>query len=198
MKHARAFTLIEMTITLAVFGLLMAALVGALFAGTRSWDRADGALVRGAALDVALKRWQADFERAWFEPKGELPVFESSAGEKQRAIVTIRTLGSARESMPAGGMAEVAWEVRSNADGALDWVRIARYSVAGRPVGEEVVEVVLPGVSGVEYRYLIDGAWAGEWQGGVPSAIQARVTMAGTPQAIAWKTARIVVGEPEP
>jgi len=195
--RTRAFTLIEMLVTLAIFGMLMVALTGGLFTGTRAWSRADENLVRSSALDVALDEWQSDFERPWLEIGENVPAFEAGADEKSRTRLKIRSLSAREENAPAGAVTEATWAAREIENGGLDWVRSVQDSVAGSAVGEPIEETILSGVSRVEYRYLIRGQWVEELDenSGIPSAVQARVTMTGTPQAIAWRTARVVIGE---
>lgn len=189
-----AFTFIEVMITVSLFGLLMAVLMGGLFSTTRAWRGADGRLVRGAALHAAIEAWRRDMEHPRFEPKAQEQVFQSGADAKGRPSIGIWAAGSDRRGDPPGALAEVHWEIKET-DKGLNWIRRVQSYVAGKAVGDPREEIMLEGVGKVTYQYLSEGKWKDKWEEKkTPDAVQAQVEMAGTPLTRQWAAAELIVG----
>jgi prepilin-type N-terminal cleavage/methylation domain-containing protein len=186
------FTLIETLVTLSIFGLLMATLMGGLFGVTRSWGRADSSLVRNAELRAALDRWRADVESPHFELKPVEPLFAFAQSEDGKEALTLWRTSAHGD--PAGAAMKVTWEIRGTENGG-QWIRRAEAFIAGQPAGDPIEEVVVSSVGKIEFRFLSSGAWVDSWdQPTPPEAIQARAELAGAPRTISWSTAMISVG----
>lgn len=172
------FTLVEVMISLMIFGLLAAAGVALLSFSVRAQAATDTKLDDVQALNRLSSALQADLAQASIrqtrnEAGDLLPAFTGEAGSGTTPMVRLVRAGwSNLDAAPRAGEQKVEYRV---ANGALE--RVAYPMVDGaQPLAPAVM---LAHVRQVSLRYRINGAWSDRWEGtpffALPQALEMRI-----------------------
>jgi general secretion pathway protein J len=172
------FTLVEVMISLMIFGLLAAAGVALLSFSVRAQAATDRKLDDVQALNRLSSALAGDLaqatERQTRNEAGDLlPAFSGEAGSGTTPMLRLVRAGwSNLDAAPRPGEQKVEYRV---ANGALE--RVAYPMLDGaRPLP---AAVMLTHVRQVSLRYRINGAWSDRWQGtpiyALPQAMEMRV-----------------------
>ena len=177
-KRESGFTLVEVMISLMIFGLLAAAGVSLLSFSVRAQAATDKKLDDVQALNRLSSALAGDLaqatERQTRNESGDLlPAFAGEAGSGSAPMLRLVRAGwSNLDAAPRPGEQKVEYRV---ANGALE--RIAYPMLDGaQPLAPAVM---LTHVRQVSLRYRINGAWSDTWQGtpiyALPQAMEMRV-----------------------
>ena len=177
-KRETGFTLVEVMISLMIFGLLAAAGVSLLSFSVRAQAATDKKLDDVQALNRLSSALAGDLaqatERQTRNESGDLlPAFAGEAGSGSAPMLRLVRAGwSNLDAAPRPGEQKVEYRV---ANGALE--RIAYPMLDGaQPLAPAVM---LTHVRQVSLRYRINGAWSDHWEGTpifvLPQALELRV-----------------------
>ncbi|SFR76905.1 type II secretion system minor pseudopilin GspJ [Sphingomonas jatrophae] len=192
MHEEAGFTLVEMLVALALFGLIAAAGVGLLGFGVRAQAAAGERMDDDAALRRVDALLTADLVQA--VPRitrgtdgRPLNAFVGDGGAGV-ALGLVRGGWSNPDGQPRASLQKVAWEVR---DGSL--TRTAWPMLDGAAPGAAVA--VVRGVTGLSIRYRqADGAWRERWDALRPTDMPRLVELTLTIEARAPVTLSYLVG----
>ena len=177
-KRESGFTLVEVMISLMIFGLLAAAGVALLSFSVRAQAATDTKLDDVQALNRLSSALQADLAQASLrqtrnEAGDLLPAFSGAAGSGNTPMVRlVRSGWSNLDAAPRAGEQKVEYRL---SDGALE--RVAYPMLDGaEPLPPAVL---LTHVRLVTLRYRINGAWSDRWDGtpvnALPQAMEMRI-----------------------
>lgn len=184
MFRSRGFTLLEILVAIAIFGLMAAMAYGGLGAVIQTRDQLDDAQLRLAAMQKAFYRLQADLELAQERP------IRDAFGTELASLTYLDTQGleftrgGLRNpiGLPRSSLERVAYVIEDNQETKKKELRRRRWPVLDRANDTAFVEtVLLEEVEEVEWRFLDEGD---EWQTQWPPISNDPATTAGLPRAV--------------
>ena len=174
-RGERGFTLVEVMVSLLIFGMLAAAGVAILSFSIRAQAVTGARFDDIDALNRAVSLMSGDLgqavRRASRDESGTpLPEFTGEADGQMRFV---RAGWSNIDAAPRAGIQKVAYRLNQGA-----WQRIAYPMVDGAAPLQPTV--LLTHVRGIAARYRYRGAWSDRWDGTqgapLPQAVELRVT----------------------
>jgi len=185
------FTLIEVVVALAIFGLVMAALAGGLgfsLKASRAGERRTDDMLAVARLDGLLRH---DLERALrlHTASGIAAPLDFAGGTKSLQFTV------AAPSYPtAAGLYQVRFAVLASAEGEM--LSYRRRAAAGTPVpadADERPRALIEGAVRMSFAYFDGNAWRGSWRDAksLPRLVRLRIAN-GTSGGPLWPD--IIVG----
>lgn len=199
--NGSGFTMIEMLLTLTLFGLVMGTLVMGLRAGARSWKTVRLHQEKAAALESAFKVLTTDLRSLGVFGEDSPSIVETATeGGAERLALTC--LGSRREQRAGTGHVwrEVLYEVREGESGEGEFVRATvPYAGASPLAGREGEGVILDGLETVRFDYL-DGSGSEEetWEDSDNSPGAVTVTFEFSSGGSVQKTVWLPLGSLQP
>ncbi|MGH8530608.1 MAG: type II secretion system minor pseudopilin GspJ [Nevskiales bacterium] len=184
MRKSAGFTLLEILVAIAIFGLMAAMAYGGLGAVIQTRDQLDGAQLRLAAMQKAFYRLQADLESAQNRPIRDAFSTELASLTYLETQGLEFTRGGLRNpiGLPRSSLERVAYVVAENKETRKNELRRRRWPVLDRANDTAFAEtVLLEDVEGVEWRFLND---ADEWQTQWPPISGDPAASAGLPRAV--------------
>ena len=178
---AKAFTLVEMLITVSIFSMMIGVLVSGVFAGTRSWIKGDRLLRRSIAARTAVDLMRRDIENARVWEGSDTPALLFDTDEPNRPVIQSRVVLSSFLAYEKGSCRVVTWEVIGEA-GETRWVRS---SVPCRPSDESEdaeVETILKEVESITLSFRYEDEWTDEPRDyAYPDQLAIIVSLQGSP-----------------
>ena len=192
MGDGGGFTLIEMLLTLTLFGLVMGILVMGLRVGARSWRTVRLHQEKAATLGSAFRVLTTDL-RSLGVVGEDTPALVETATESGGECLTLTCLGVRREQRAGTGdvWRKVVYEVCEGDSGEGELVRTTvPYAGSSPLVGREGEGAILSGLDAIRFDYL-DGSGAEEktWDSeNVPGAITVTLDFSsgGSVQKTVW------------
>lgn len=179
MRRQPGFTLIEMTVALALLGFISVLLFESLRFGQRSYEAATRKGAESWEVFAAQRLLRNLVEAAYPQQPGEFGATTEPGlqGDPQRMFVT------APAPLALGGAGLYRYEValRTNAAGQNDLVirwraQMPENSGSGARSAEEIL---LPGVAGLRLSYQTASGWSERWaEPGLPQLVRMQVTFA--------------------
>lgn len=149
--------MIEMLITLTLFGLVMSSLVVALNTGVGSWRSIRASQSRQAATEQALEQMRLDFQHLAMISE-DIPPLVETTGEAGGERLRFTVLGDRRAQWNGAGSSWAEVEYRVVVDEitqSSNLVRGLRPKVGPSYIeGAEVEETILERVASVQFDYL--------------------------------------------
>jgi prepilin-type N-terminal cleavage/methylation domain-containing protein len=172
--HPTGFTLVEMLVSLTIFGLAVSALVVALHVGGRTWRNVRASQARQGEIEAAFEVFKGDIAQLRLPAEGDEspPLTEADDGEGgERLSFATFNRGRAGGGTPAYLWAGVEYGTEGGEQGGLDLVRTTLPRVAG-VAGERFERIVLKGVRGVSFSYLTkEGTKETYEEGALPAGV---------------------------
>lgn len=183
---ARGFTLIEMLVTLTIFGALMAVLVVGLRTGIQTWERVRTHQNRTAAEQAAIAIFRSDMEHIAIVSDTLHPVVETK-GDNDSEILTLSTLPS-RSELEHGllsSWSQIEYKIGPTQTGELSvLIREARphASLDNPIVGVAGIRTILEGVDAITFDYTSKNEETDTWSAeNPPSVIRVSIQRSGRP-----------------
>lgn len=179
MRRQPGFTLIEMTVALALLGLISVLLFESLRFGLRSYEAATRKGAASWEVFAAQRLLRNLVEAAYPQQPGEFATTTEPGlqGEPQRMFVT----APAPLAMGGAGLYRYEVALRTNAAGQNDLVIRWRAQMpdSSESGARSAEEILLPGVAGLRLSYRTDGGWNERWaEPGLPQLVRMQVTFA--------------------
>lgn len=160
----RAFTLIEVLVALAIFGILSALAYGALSGALSSADLLTSRMDRLEALQRTVRFLSSDFQQLAPRPVREqlgdviAPALQTDF-ESDFAVELTHGGWNNPAGLPRGTLQRVAWRLQEDELVRYHWTVLDR-TLDNEPAGR----VLLDGVESVVFRFLQEnGEWTEEW-----------------------------------
>lgn len=188
-RSMRAFTLIEMLLSISLFSVLMGVLLSSLYAGSRVWNKADAALTRSAEVATALDEITWELDHLYYEKDRKEPVFALGTTDDGVPTISYLTLEPWLGSDIPGALSQVSWKLETS-DKTKILTRESQLQISGRPIGDPQKRTVLQGVQSITVQCLKDRQWVDQWkEAAPPQAIRIQVQMTGPPLIVKWASA---------
>lgn len=177
--RAAGFTLVEMLIALAIFGMITAGSVALLSFSVRAQEVADRQLASLGSIRRAASLLSADFAQAvprpWRDESGQVQrSFYGTGGQETRLLVLVRGGWDNPDALPRSSLQRVEYRVQA---GRL--YRVGFAHVDG--VGAAAVASLMDDVQRIDLRYRDrEGAWLTTWDRADPRDLPVAVEMAIT------------------
>ena len=188
-KAARAFTLIEVTLALAVSAIVLAAIGGVFYSALRLRERTMALVDESAPLQQTAGFLRRDLKGA-VAPGGAIAgalqsgVVSGNFGQND-GIEIFTTTGSLSESAPWADVQKVTYQLQ-DAPGAprgagRDLVRSVTRNVLSTTVEEADDQWLLGNVQDLQFSYYDGAVWQDAWnanmgQTNLPTAVRVRIT----------------------
>ncbi len=173
-KSIAGFTMVEMLVSLTIFGLAVSALVVALHVGGKNWQMVRESQARQGEIEAAFVVFKGDIAQLRLPAEGDEspPLSEADDGEGGvRLSFATFNRGHSSGGSPAYLWASVQYGTEGGELGGSDLVRTALPRVAN-VAGERFERVILKGVQGVSFSYLTDeGAKETFEEGTLPAGV---------------------------
>jgi general secretion pathway protein J len=173
------FTLVEMLIALAIFGMITAGSVALLSFSVRAQDMADRQLAGLSAIRRAGTLLGADFAQAvprpWRDEAGQPQrSFYGTGGQETRLLVLVRGGWDNPDALPRSSLQRVEYRLQA---GRLYRVGFAHVDGGGAAAVSSLIE----DVQRIKLRYRDrEGAWLPAWDRPDPRELPAAVEMVAT------------------
>lgn len=156
-REKSGFTMIEMLVTLTIFGIVLSSLVVGLRTGILTWRSIRSSQAEHASSEQAFDHMRADFEALSFISEDILPLVESAeefGGE--RLMLTVLSDRNAQRVGAGSSWAEVEYRVAEDEESdSVHLMREVRPKVGPSAVtGSEASTTLLAGVDSIEFSYL--------------------------------------------
>jgi general secretion pathway protein J len=177
------FTLVEMLIALAIFGMIAAGSVALLSFSVRSQEMAERQLDRLSAIRRAGALLTADLAQAatrtWRDADGQQqPAFIGSGGRDARLLVMVRGGWDNPDGAARASLQRVEYRLQG---GRL--YRVGYAAVDGNAAS--AVASLIDDVSAVQLRYRArDGAWSEQWYPADPAELPLAVELVVTSERL--------------
>jgi type II secretion system protein J len=193
---AQAFTLIEVTLALAVSAIVLAAIGGVFYSAVRLRERTMAMVDEAAPLQQAVGFLRRDL-------KGAVPPGGVLAGSLQSGVVSgnlsqndgieiYTSTGIISDSGPWGDIQKVTYQLQDSTTGprggGRDLIRSVTRNLLSTTAEEATDQWLMGNVQDLQFAYYDGTNWRDSWDstiGGtnLPTAVRVRLQMAGDPTA---------------
>ena len=189
-----AFTLIEILIAVAIFGIVLVAINTVFFSGLRLQRTTTAILDESAPIQQAFAMMRRDLQGTTLPPTNSAfgSWFKSGAGGRSfggsdATIEFYTTTGALSDENPWSDLQRVSYQLTNSTDKTTlrgrDLVRVVTRNLMPTAVEEYDPQFVMSGVESMEYECYNGTDWRTTWDTdagdtGLPLAVRVRLTMA--------------------
>jgi len=196
-SNADAFTLIEILIAVAIFGIVLVAINTVFYSGLHLQRATTRMLDESAPVQQAFAMMRRDLRGAilpptnsafgsWFKSGADNQSFGSSS---DATLEFYTTTGTLRHENPWSDLQRVSYQLTNSTDRTTlqgrDLMRVVTRNLMPTGVEESELEYVMSGVESMEYECFNGTEWSKTWDteledAGLPQAVRVRLLMINT------------------
>ena len=196
-SRSSAFTLIEILIAVAIFGIVLVAINTVFYSGLHLQRATTRVLDESAPVQQAFAIMRRDLQAMILPPTNSAfgSWFKSGAGNRSfgsSADATLEfytTTGTLRYENPWSDLQRVSYQLTNSTEGTTlrgrDLMRVVTRNLMPTAVEESELEYVMSGVESLEYECYDGSEWRVTWDtelgdAGLPQAVRVRLLLVNT------------------